>query len=105
MLLPSPAAIVAPLLPPKTVTAPATGAGGDRVVAAVGRREAGDPVDVGRVAVAADPVDVAAVADHDVVPVTGLDRVGVDPTEDDVGAGAGRDRIVAADQRLDRRGE
>ena len=70
-------------------------AGRDHVAAAVvgARRE--DPIDVGRVRVVAGearrvralgrrPVDQAAVADHEVVAVAGVDRVAVDPAEDDV---------------------
>ena len=79
-------------------------AGGDVVVAAVLRVGRGDAVDVVRSGVIGHPVDVAAVADDDVVAVAGVDGVGVDAAENDVGASAGGDRIGAADLGLDRLG-
>ncbi len=88
--------------------------GGDCVVAAGVRLQAPDTVDRGWVRVVAgerptalygSPVDQAGVADHDVVPVTGTDRVRADAAQDDVGLRAGGDRVAAADERLDRRDE
>ena len=57
----------------------------------------------GAAALARRPVDQAAVAEDDVVPVAGVDRVGVDAADDDVVAAERGDRVGAADQRADAR--
>jgi hypothetical protein len=85
---------------------------GDDVVAAVGGSGRPDPVDVRGIGVVAgkgpagalggDPVDRAAVAQDEVVARARANGVGARAADDDVRAGARRDVVVGARERLER---